>query len=258
MRAVTRTALAQLCAEYERQARFRHWDRALAGLPLRPGARVLDLGCGLGQVAGRLRALGAEVIGVDQNAELLRAARTREPGIVFEHLDLDQLEPTTFGPVQGIWASFVAAYFCDLPRALKRFGACLAAGGWMALVEIDDLFGHEPLPQHLRARLQQFYVEARHAGRYDFESGRRLAGAARSVGLRVIVEDTVPDDELSFEGPATQDVLQAWQSRLQRMAGLRAFFGADFPELEQRLLEALASPAHRSACRVFRVVAERP
>jgi trans-aconitate methyltransferase len=49
------------------------------------------------------------VIGVDGSEELLEAARTRYPEVRFETLDLGQLTPATFGHVDVVWASFVAA-----------------------------------------------------------------------------------------------------------------------------------------------------
>jgi len=127
----------------------------------------------------------------------------------------------------------------------------------MALVEMDDLFGHQPLPSSLSDEINEFYTRARAAGGYDFQCGHRLAGAAERAGLTIIHEGTLPDDELSFQGPAHTDVLDAWRLRLQRMAGLEAFLGARFPEFERAFLHTLASPDHRSETRVFIVVARR-
>jgi demethylmenaquinone methyltransferase/2-methoxy-6-polyprenyl-1,4-benzoquinol methylase len=43
----------------------------------RPGARVLEIGCGTGAVTARLVARGAEVTALDQNPEMLEQARAR-------------------------------------------------------------------------------------------------------------------------------------------------------------------------------------
>jgi len=75
---------ASLVDQYQRQARWRRWSEALALLPLERGQRVLDLGCGVGEIAGRLRQLGVEVVGVDANEELLSAARLSYPDVCFE------------------------------------------------------------------------------------------------------------------------------------------------------------------------------
>jgi hypothetical protein len=127
----------------------------------------------------------------------------------------------------------------------------------VALVEIDDLLGHEALPSRLRDEVLRFYDEARRAGRYDFEAARKLARAARAIGLEVVHEGTLPDDELAFDGASAPDVLEAWRERLQRMAGLKMFMGEPFDNFVRISLDTLASPHHRSSARVCWVVARR-
>jgi SAM-dependent methyltransferase len=248
----------ELSAQYARQERWRHWDEALACVPLKTCQRILDLGCGVGQVAARFHRLGAQVIGVDGNETLLEIARTRYPEVRFEQLDLRELTPASFGQVDGVWASFVAAYFPHLESAVARWSDCVVPGGWVTLVEMDDLFGHQPLPSSISEEIGEFYASARAAGHYDFQCGRRLAAAVARAGLTIIHEATLPDDELSFQGPAPSDVLEAWRLRLQRMGGLKGFLGKRFPEFERNFLQALAALDHRSQTRVFIVAAQRP
>ncbi len=243
-----------LAEEYARQERWRRWDEALAHVPVRGGQTVLDLGCGVGQVAARLARLGARVIGVDANEELLAAARVRHPEVHFERMDLADLRPATFGRVDGIWSSFAVAYFPDLVATLRRWGECLTPGGWIALVEIDDLFGHEPRPPEVAEDLRRFYA----ASRYDFESGRKLEPSARIAGYQVLHVGDLPDGELSFAGPAPEDVLEAWRRRFERMTGLRKSLGERAGDIERCVLEALASPGHRSTARVVLVVGRTP
>ncbi|MFK4083249.1 methyltransferase domain-containing protein [Kribbella sp. NPDC020789] len=52
-------------------------------LDLARGASVVDVGCGDGQAAGELAALGLKVIGLDADAEAIGSARTRVPGAMF-------------------------------------------------------------------------------------------------------------------------------------------------------------------------------
>ncbi|HZA50017.1 MAG TPA: methyltransferase domain-containing protein [Myxococcaceae bacterium] len=244
-----------LAEEYQRQGRWRRWDQILELVPFREGERVLDLGCGVGDVTERLHRRGLQVVGIDANEELLQEARLRHPSVRFENLDLTDLAPATFGRVDGIWASFVAAYFTNLDEALSRWRDCLVPGGWISLVEVDDLLGHTPLPVEIGEQVRAFYDEARVARRYDFECGRRLGQAMEGAGFRLLTEQVVPDDELSFDGPASEQVLVAWRQRLDRMMGLKAFFGDGFPEFKRTFLAALASADHRSKARVFAAVA---
>ena len=54
------------------------WPAAyLEWLNAQPGERILDLGCGDGQLTLRLAATGASVTGVDASPEMVAAARTR-------------------------------------------------------------------------------------------------------------------------------------------------------------------------------------
>jgi ubiquinone/menaquinone biosynthesis C-methylase UbiE len=66
-------------------------------LGISPGDRVLELGCGTGQVTEAVLAAGADVVAVDALAEMLDRARQRAPAAVFVHGDALQL------PFQSSW-----------------------------------------------------------------------------------------------------------------------------------------------------------
>lgn len=66
-------------------------DKVLEGLP--PGAKVLDLGCGTGNViAKHIAERGFQVVGVDQSAELLKIAKTIVPEAELIHADMIEIE----------------------------------------------------------------------------------------------------------------------------------------------------------------------
>ena len=68
-------------------------DAAIDALRLRPGARVLELGCGPGDVTARLLEQGAVVEAVDASGEMLRAATARAPGAHFVRADIRAYRP---------------------------------------------------------------------------------------------------------------------------------------------------------------------
>ena len=134
-----------LSSQYKRQFGWRDWASVLKGLPPLHGQTVIDLGCGVGDLAAELVARGARVIGCDINEEFLREARSRQlSNAEFRMVDMRSL-PDLGVMADGLWCSFTAAYFTDLPTALLAWARNLKSGGWIALTEIDDLFGHEPL-----------------------------------------------------------------------------------------------------------------
>ena len=47
------------------------------------GERILDLGCGTGQLSAQIAAAGAEVVGIDLSAEMVETAREQFPGLSF-------------------------------------------------------------------------------------------------------------------------------------------------------------------------------
>ena len=75
----------------------------------------------------------------------------------------------------GFWSSFTAAYFPDFGPVLASWLQLLRPGGWIALVEMDDLLGHEPLTQTSRLMVDAFYEDA-----WRHPLGGMISGWARS------------------------------------------------------------------------------
>ncbi len=237
-----------LVDEYRRQYPWRDWNKALSHCPLAEGQRVLDLGCGPGDICAELWSRGASVTGVDANPELLSAAKERCPQCSFLNRDLRtlDLEPGTF---DGLWCSFTAAYFTDFETVFARWATLLNSKGWVCLIDIDDLLGHEPLSEASHRSVQAFYEEALRERRYDFAIGRKLRAVLQNNGFRVR-SFTLADKELSFNGPADPVVAHAWMDRFSRMGGLKAFLKQGFSQFEKEFLECITSSDHQSRCRV--------
>lgn len=217
---------------------------------------MLDLGCGVGELAAELVNRGGHVIGFDINEELLREARAKQlPGADFRVHDLR--EPLGCNGADSIWCSFTAAYFCDLPIVLQTWAQSLKVGGWIALTEVDDLFGHEPISDHTRKILKAYAEESLSAGRYDFHMGHKLGKYLDGAGFSISQSFTVEDQELSFNGAAAPEVIQAWRARFERMALLRKFCGSDFPRVQDEFLGCLTSADHVSVAKVHCFIASK-
>ena len=246
-----------LAAYYKQQFRWRDWARAMGALADLSGQVVLDLGCGMGDQAELLIARGAKVRGFDLNGEVVAAARSRGlSDAEFEQADLRAL-PDVGAPADGIWCSFATAYFPCLGPVLSSWAGHLRDGGWIGLTEIDDLFGHTPLGRRAAKRFEAYAYEALQADRYDFFMGRRLEEVLMGSGFTVEEAFSLPDSELSFDGPATPDVLAAWRTRLYGMRLFRDACGAEYTVVRDEFLECLAAPEHKSQARVQFVLARK-
>lgn len=77
---------------------------------IKPGLRVLDLGCGAGTIARKMARLGANVLGVDPNPDYIRLAKERVEGdVTFQVLDLNRPDALRALPA----ASFDYIYMSD-------------------------------------------------------------------------------------------------------------------------------------------------
>lgn len=244
-------------AEYRRQFVWRAWPTVFAALPSFEGQLVLDLGCGVGDLAAELAARGARVLACDLNEELIDEGRKLHPTKQIDFRVCDLRAVPDVGPFDGLWCSFGAAYFPGLDEWLRRWTTNLKPGGWLALTEVDDLFGHEPLTPGTAALLDAYAQEALQAKRYDFQMGRKVQGVVERAGFRVQRLLELDDRELSFAGAAEPAVLEAWRKRLERMTLLQRFCGASFAALRDEFLACLASPLHRSRSRVICCIATR-
>jgi cyclopropane fatty-acyl-phospholipid synthase-like methyltransferase len=88
---------------------------------LRPGAVVVDLGCGAGEPATRLLAESHRVIGMDASLEQLRLARSAAPTALLVQADITQLSVRP-GSVDAV-ASFYALGHVPSERHAPLFGA---------------------------------------------------------------------------------------------------------------------------------------
>ncbi len=234
------------------------YARIFDELPALEGKTVLDLGCSAGHQAAQLAARGARVVGLDANEAALREAESqRIPNAKFRLADLRAL-PDLGVAADGIWGGFVAAYFPDLPAALAEWGRFLRPGGWIALVEIDDFFGHGPLRPETKQLFDDYARDALLAGRYDFSCGRKLEAHLATSGFTIVRTTTLEHPDLAFDGPAPPESVEAWRARFERMSLLRTHCGARFDEVRDELLAALTHRDHRCTSKVYSCLATRP
>lgn len=139
----------------------------VAQLKLKPGSRVLDIGCGRGRHALALYALGFEVSGIDLSPSAIEEARLHETDrLKFVRADMRSFDlGQSFDLVINLFTSF--GYFQtaeDNLAVLRRVRSHLKAGGIFVL----DYLNAEKVSAELVAH------EHREAGGVSFDIRRRL------------------------------------------------------------------------------------
>jgi SAM-dependent methyltransferase len=148
----------------------------LEWLAPQPGERILDLGCGDGQLTQRLAATGADVRGVDASPAMVAAARSL--GVVVEEAKAEALPfaDSTFDAVFSNaalhWVRGQDAMLAQVQRVLRpggRFVAEMGGQGNIAAIrvaliavlarhgfgDLEDDVNYYPTPEGYTRRLEQ-------------------------------------------------------------------------------------------------------
>jgi SAM-dependent methyltransferase len=159
----------------------------LAGL--RAGMRVLDIGCGAGDVAflaaGMVGPAG-EVIGVDRSpdAVALASRRAAESGLTNLRFEVADIADFVLDePVDALVGRLVLMYMADPAVVLRHLAALVKPGGIVACHEfdLDGAVSDPPCPTFDTA-IRRIAGALNRAGA-DSRSGRRLRQIFREAGL---------------------------------------------------------------------------
>lgn len=107
--------------------------RDVAGLiDARPGLRVVDLGCGTGELTAKLAGMlpESDVLGIDRSAEMLEKAQDlAAPGLRFEQASIEEVS----GEFDLVFSHAALQWVPDHPSLLQRIWAMVAPGGQLAV-----------------------------------------------------------------------------------------------------------------------------
>lgn len=96
-------------------------------LNAKPGERILDVGCGTGQLTSEITQFGAEVVGIDSSPEMIASARKNFPQVKFEVADVTAL---TFADEFEVVVSNATLHWVrDQPSAIASIARALKRGG---------------------------------------------------------------------------------------------------------------------------------
>ncbi len=96
-------------------------------LNAQPGERILDVGCGTGQLTSEITQFGAEVVGIDSSPDMIATARKNFPQLRFEVADVTAL---TFANEFDVVVSNAALHWVrDQPSAIASIARALKPRG---------------------------------------------------------------------------------------------------------------------------------
>lgn len=152
-------------------------------LAVKPGERVLDVGCGTGQLTDEIASSGADTVGIDFSPEMIAAARKNFPRLKFELLDVAAMPFA--GDFDAVFSNASLHWVSDQKGAIAAISRCLKPGGRF----VFEMGGHGNLEQIWSASkqaLREFGVEDPDKLRpWHFPKIGDYAALLESHGLRV-------------------------------------------------------------------------
>lgn len=192
-------------ARWEATQQLRAWERER--LSLRPGQRLLDVGCGLGDAALALSLdLGedGEVVGIDGSEVMLTEARVRatratcRTRFVLGNAGALSESDDSFDAVRS---ERMLQWVPDPGRAVAEMARVVRPGGLVCLTDTDwSTFDLDVGDPDISRRVRETY---RFDRRRPTTVGGRLASLAEAVGLRPLAESSAEQVWSSWDPDAS-------------------------------------------------------
>lgn len=164
----------------------------LGMLPENP--KVIDLGSGSGRDAYIMSQAGAEVIGLDLSAEMVRLAQQKYPDLEFVHADMLDI-PYPDESFDGAWCHGVLFHLesdQDVIRTLAEANRVVKAGGVIHITVKELIEGDS---------VRVFVDEKSGAARvYRFFTIPELKQALKQTGWQVVIADSYQENERNPQG----------------------------------------------------------
>lgn len=157
---------------------WQHGESLLAQLNPQAGDRILDLGCGTGQLTAQIAASGADVMGIDCDRAMIAQAQANYPQLAFQVADATSFQLSE--PVDAVFSNAVLHWVKDAAAAAGCIAEALKPGGRL----VAELGGQGNVNAILSA-LQQ--VSGReNLSPWYFPSVGEYAAVLEKAGLEVV------------------------------------------------------------------------
>jgi len=208
--------------------------RQAAWCGVKPGLRVLDLGCGSGKTTSILHEMvtpGGDIVGIDYSPERIAYAQSHfgdKPGIDFMIHDLTT-PLSGIGQFDIIWVRFVLEYYRrESLSIVKNLKPLLKSGGFLCLIDLDyNCLSHYELPPHMADILPKLMAFLDEAYNFDTYAGRKLYSYLFDLNFKNI-EAALMAHHLIYGEAKDTDVFN-WLTKVKvSMNKLEGLF-ADYP-----------------------------
>lgn len=92
-----------------------------------PGERILDLGCGTGDLTQKIAQEGATVLGIDLAESMIQAAKQKYPHLAFEVQDATRFR--TAEPFDAVFSNAALHWIKQAPQVIETVRSVLRKGG---------------------------------------------------------------------------------------------------------------------------------
>ena len=151
------------------------------------GERILDVGCGTGQLSAQIAAAGAEVVGMDLSVEMVEAAHEQFPDLSFAVGDARDFSFAE--PFDAVFSNAALHWVKSPEEVLACIVACLGPGGRF-VAELGGARNVATISQELIGQLaaRGFYPQSP----WYFPSLGEYAQLVEKFGLRVAYASHFP------------------------------------------------------------------
>jgi SAM-dependent methyltransferase len=203
--------------------------RAISGLELGPGMRVLDAGCGTGEALGWLsHQVGPAgiVVGIDLATAHVASARAVAPADTpVMQADLTAL-PFVRDSFDLVWSVNTFNHLRDPVAGVRLAATLLRPGGRIALGQsslLPDMYfaWDSRLERLVNEAVRQYYRDRYQLDERDLTAVRSIVGLLRAAGLRNVTAQTLTIERMSPVRPEDERYLvetifqNSWGERLQ-------------------------------------------